>query len=364
MSRRSLKRSGFTLIELLVVIAIIAILVSLLLPAVQQAREAARRSSCQNNLKQLGLALHNYHSTYKSFPIGRGGSTNDNGGTGNAGRLSGLVPLLPFLDQTALWNTISRPLTVVNGSNTFNWKPMGPRPWQNTGDYPPWAVQTASLLCPSDTAPATGTADSNYGFNWGDNGDGNDDEFGTNPRVRGMFGRARASTFGDMQDGTTNTLLMAEHGRGQGTRRYQSNFARELTNSIFQNPQVNCLDQVSDPLNPGFYNNSVRVDFGGQERGTRWNDGSPVFTGFNTTFPPNGPSCMENGSDSQNGIMSAGSYHPGGAQVVLGDGSVTFISETIDTGNLTLPAVQSGRSNYGTWGALGSRNGGEVTDDF
>src|SRR5438552_8131033 len=104
------RRLGFTLIELLVVIAIIAVLIALLLPAVQQAREAARRSQCKNNLKQLGLALHNYHETYGVFPFECGGTGWTGSGTGNWGRLSGTVVLLPFLDQTPLWNQISTAL--------------------------------------------------------------------------------------------------------------------------------------------------------------------------------------------------------------------------------------------------------------
>ena len=365
------RRSGFTLIELLVVIAIIAILVSLLLPAVQQAREAARRSQCQNNLKQLGLALHNYHSTYNGFPIGRGG-TNGNpnaypGVTGgydqNGHRLSGLVPLAPYMDQTALWNQISRPLTFMDGTTEIMAAPMGARPWYEK--YPPWATQIATLLCPSHGAPVTNEADTNYGFNWGDNGAGNDDPL-SNSDVRGMFCRRNSTNFSMMRDGTTSTLLMAEIGRHDGTRLFQSAFARDLSFDMFDvSPQANCLDVVQDPNNPGHYNETVNVRLGGdQHRGTRWADGSTIFTGFNTVFPPNGPNCGVGGGDAQNNIMTAGSFHSGGAQVVMGDGSVKFISETIDTGNLNAPRVKFGKSPYGTWGALGSRNGGEVVDDF
>ncbi|QDT16289.1 DUF1559 domain-containing protein [Alienimonas californiensis] len=359
MSRPSKLRAGFTLIELLVVIAIIAILVSLLLPAVQQAREAARRSQCQNNLKQLGLAMHNYHSTHKAFPIGRG--DNDGGR-----RWSALVGLTPYLDQTALWNQISKP-SLLNSNGTTRaadnpWPAMGPNPWDEA--YPPWATQIATLLCPSDPAPVIAEGDTNYAVNWGDNGDGNDDHFGTDGRVRGMFGRVRSSTLADMRDGTTSTLLMGEIGRGRSSRHYQAAFARDLT-EIFENPQENCVDVVNDPQNPGFYNTTVRVDTGGDQwRGTRWADGSTVFTGFNTMLPPNGPSCMEGGGDSANSIMSAGGYHSGGVQVVFGDGSVSMINETIDVGDQTALAPTFGRSPYGIWGALGSRDGGEVVDEF
>src|SRR5262245_48623779 len=123
-------RFGFTLIELLVVIAIIAVLVALLLPAVQQAREAARRSQCKNNLKQLGLALHNYHDVYGIFPFECGGTGWTGNGTGNWARLSGMVVLTPYIDQAPLWNQISNKLPggVVAGF----YPAMGPEPWDWT----------------------------------------------------------------------------------------------------------------------------------------------------------------------------------------------------------------------------------------
>ncbi len=161
---------GFTLVELLVVIAIIGILVGLLLPAVQAAREAARRMSCSNNFKQIGIGLHNYHAAYDQFP--------SPGGTGAADRtrppgmdmimnnyrLNVLVPLLPFIEQQPLWEKISNP--TVGTTNTF--MSMGPIPWYNNGEYPHWRVQVNTYRCPSDPGVSGGIAYTNYATCAGD----------------------------------------------------------------------------------------------------------------------------------------------------------------------------------------------------
>jgi len=130
------KRKGFTLIELLVVIAIIAILIALLLPAVQQAREAARRTQCKNNLKQLGLALHNYHDVYGRFIYRKGGTA---GNPGNANRLSGFMGLMPYIEQGPLFNTVAA------GGGTGNQPPGGPVGWTGWAE---WNVTIPALLCP------------------------------------------------------------------------------------------------------------------------------------------------------------------------------------------------------------------------
>ena len=379
-------RKGFTLIELLVVIAIIAILVSLLLPAVQQAREAARKAQCQNNLKQLGLALHNYDSTFKTFPSPMGGTqphvpayVEDNT-LSNRGILSYLVPLMPYMDQTALWNTISRPY--VAGSRTF--PPMGPQAggWSyddGAAVYQPWLHQTASLLCPSDGARLQGAGDTNYACNWGDNGLGNGQ---VNNNARGAFmsrpwgGDRNANVYlglRDLKDGTTSTILLGEIGRSDGSRSYQGTAMVGVGGTPINTPQT-CLDAAADPSNPGRYPTTGAITASGngsQHRGGEWHCGSLLATGFNTILPPNGPSCTHKGQDGNGwwvfdteSVMSAGSYHSGGVQVVMGDGSVQFINDTINAGDPTRAMVTSGKSPYGIWGALGTRNGGESDTGF
>ena len=350
---RRAPRSGFTLIELLVVIAIIAILVSLLLPAVQQAREAARRSQCQNNLKQLGLAMHNYHSTYNVFPLNFGGTARvGTGNVGNAFRLSYLVGLTPFMDQTALWNQISKPGT-INGTS---YPAMGHVPWD--ASYPPWKQQITSLLCPSDGAPVTDEADTNYALNWGDNADGAGDT--NRAKARGMGVARECLGLRDVRDGTVNTLLIGEIGRNDGSRRLIGNWAKSLSTT----PSV-CVTDAVDPNDPQFYKAGVTIGTGDQIRGTRWADAGTVYTQFLTILPPNGPSCSGGTSDNQDAAMTAGSYHSGGIQVVLTDGSARFISETINAGDQSaVPDKTGGKSPYGPWGALGTRAGGEVETNF
>src|SRR5688500_16152212 len=161
---------AFTLVELLVVIAIIGVLVALLLPAVQAAREAARRTQCGNNLKQLTLALHNYHDTYLYLVFRRGGTSGGTVDQSNQNRLSGFIPLLPFLEQKPMYDNIA------NGDPTITVPPMGKTAWNSWptgGVHIGWNDSPDTLLCPSDNGYSTKLGRLNsYAFSNGDQVEG------------------------------------------------------------------------------------------------------------------------------------------------------------------------------------------------
>jgi prepilin-type N-terminal cleavage/methylation domain-containing protein/prepilin-type processing-associated H-X9-DG protein len=337
---RLIQRRGFTLVELLVVIAIIGILIALLLPAVQAAREAARRSQCTNNLKQLGLALQNYHDTYKDF-VPRKQTSH----VGFSTRHSGFIGLLQFMEQGAMYDQIKA------GDATYG--PFGPTAW--TG-WDPWNEAPAMLLCPSATSTGTLTYAVNYAFSVGDTVTANRDA----TTVRGMFPSQNGVAMKDVTDGTSNTIAMSEHlitnfalGSQTGDIEVKKGTATGFS-GLATNPQQ-CLGAATGKyyITPGVVKGRV---------GWRWTDGQIEKIGFTTVLPPNAPSCIDGtnvNGDGYNTIMPPNSNHPGGVNVVRVDGSVSFVSETIDTGDLSLPTVTSGVSPYGVWGALGSKDGSE-----
>ncbi|MBA2116149.1 DUF1559 domain-containing protein [Bremerella alba] len=342
MTLRNRTHRGFTLVELLVVIAIIGILIALLLPAVQQAREAARRMQCTNNLKQLGLALHNYHDTSGSFVALRGG---------NYGYQSGHVGLLPFLEQGNLYDQISHP------SGSF--PTFGPQPWK---DFDPWLVSVDMFLCPTqpshimDSDPTGWNGDrkrNSYMYCMGDSIDASPTNF------RGMFAKYSYLKFRDCVDGTSNTIFMAERRLPVSA----GDKGHVLTgNSSAASTPTNCR---------GEFNNATKQYFtpGNTANfpGINWVDGSMSVGGFNTIMPPNSPSCMTGSSGNNNGIHSAGSLHQGGCNVLFGDASVHFVPETIDSGDQSADSDLGGTgglSPFGVWGALGTRGGSEVNESF
>ena len=191
--------AGFTLIELLVVIAIIAVLVALLLPAVQQAREAARRTQCKNNLKQLGLALQNYHDIYNLFPGHATGPSSFPPGY----NLNGMVALLPMIDQAPRYNQISGNVT----ANGTTYPPFQAWPWDT--NYPPWLGQLPGLACPSDSGVLLGGIGlNNYRFCVGTTISGNDYQWNApNTPQTGIFaGYPLQFGMRDILDGSSNTI--------------------------------------------------------------------------------------------------------------------------------------------------------------
>lgn len=344
---------GFTLVELLVVIAIIGILIALLLPAVQAAREAARRSQCTNNLKQIGLALHNYHDAAKAFCTLSGGTIGtspwDNG---NNGQLCGMIALTPYLEQTAIWDQISSGGTY--GGVTY--PPFGPAAWRT--NYPPFREQTPALLCPSDPGESgrnssNEQAYNNYMFSVGDH----INNCAYDRPTRGPFAHQEYYSFRDIRDGTSNTVGLAERSMYLATGAIRGDIAVDVGTTIATDPTTCRATEGTD----GRYRSGISLA-GEKVVGKRWADGRPAWNGINTVLPPNSASCLAANQSWQWGLFSASSYHPGGANCVMMDGSVQFISETIDTGNLAAPQPgnnSGAKSPYGVWGSLGSMAGGE-----
>lgn len=354
--------SGFTLVELLVVIAIIGILIALLLPAVQAAREAARRSQCTNNMKQLGLAVQNFADIKKKFPSAS--HQPDFHGPGDAtyapmdhwpegrDRWSYLCVLLPFMEQTALYDEL-----VTNHVGV-----AGRRPWSTNNLT---TTKIATILCPSDgggNSQSNEIARTSYHCNRGD--------YWLDwawYECRGVMGRGnkKVVNFAGIRDGTSNTMLISECviGVEGGTQQVPQGIG---TGAGVTNPAAPslCLNMVANNKFTG------SVQGGTWQVGFRWGDAHSIYTQWHPMLPPNSPSCGNTGESWA--LVTASSYHPGGCNVVFCDGSVHFVSETIDAGDPTLqpmngpfpptgnPQNYSGPSLYGVWGGLGSAAGGEA----
>lgn len=411
------KARGFTLVELLVVIAIIGILVGLLLPAVQAAREAARRMSCSNNFKQLGLAVHNYHSAYKQLPmhgsgtstpggaappIGQTGPTSNwwvNYSDSNAWRLSALVGLTPFMEQQSTWEQIVNPSTrdATDPTVTFNppWPPMGPVPTQ--ARYIPWGTELPTLRCPSDPGvglPSLGRT--NYAVCLGDSyywsirgarrfGNGGnlgplgayDENNGwaqhSRAADRGTFVQHKDSKFRDILDGLSNTVMMAEIATDLGDRNISTIAVQhgQAWVDVRDNPSW-CVDQgFIDPERPRFWEPGQAVWTAVNGRGYRWADHRVEMTGMQTILPPNSGMCAQRNIG---GAVSApaSSRHQGGVHVLMGDGAVIFLTDSIEAGdqragnvwrNGTGPAAPGSSSPYGLWGSLGTKANSETIEE-
>lgn len=405
-------RKGFTLVELLVVIAIIGVLVGLLLPAVQAAREAARRMSCSNNFKQIGLAMHNYHSAYKRLPV-HGGGTMDDSTTAtwrpsemsNMSELSYLVALTPFFEGQATWEQISNPMNEDSLGNsppaanpsTFAdglrrsggpFPAMGPTPEDIA--YIPWATQLPTLRCPSD--PGTGLPSlgrTNYAACLGDSPDRASGDWQRNAGVyrhhpglaeevrasqRGVFRMSYAMRFRDILDGLSNTIAAGEIATDLGdsdNRTIPLNTAWSFIRTI--PPQINKCQPFIDTQRPQFWNGTATTVGATDGRGYRWADSGMTFSAFVTCNPPNSAVCTEQNAGGS-GWWSASSRHQGGVHVLMADGAVKFITDSIESGNSASATTtaqyihnrwqNNGQASvFGLWGSLGSRAAKETIEE-
>jgi len=323
-------RNAFTLIELLVVIAIIAVLIALLLPAVQQAREAARRTQCKNNLKQIGLALHNYHSSFNVFPYsvsGSGPNAYNNPTILQVKNTTGWVQLLPYFDQAPLFNTINHSAAMGRYRGP-SWS-SATQPYANGGptveNANAAATKLVGLLCPSDTGQAffpgfdgnygcesnKMSYKSNYGFSvsppFGDSGWDVQGQYS-----RALFGPESSSSMRDVSDGTSNSVAVAET---------TLNVYDGITGSW------GCMQHVGQG-----------VDFANLNGQRKINDWACCGWG------PGTPWSVQNPAGKLGEWGTVGSLHTGGAQVLLVDGAVRFVSENIDgTTRQSLGYIADGR---------------------
>ncbi|MDR2707110.1 MAG: DUF1559 domain-containing protein [Planctomycetaceae bacterium] len=390
--------AAFTLVELLVVIAIIGVLIALLLPAVQAAREAARRMQCSNNLKQLGIACHNMHDTYNHFPNGyaskelcRDFCEADNVTESevfstakspyyNRLRIAWSATLTPFMEMTARYEGIQAAARYYSATGS-------------TGVMAPYQYSAPSLtisgvtyvnpylgriipafLCPSESnrGPFQGDMPAiNYRGNAGDQS--YNIVYTTRLTLqpfRGVFGNSYDCLFdlSGISDGTSNTILISE---GTNTTGVSSSGQGDAVTSI--RGGVAGVGVGGDANNQLYMNACMNKRTAGNQilpvkrslQGYRWADAAGANNFFATILPPNSPTCIthNNATNGEDAVTtSASSYHSSGVNLVLCDGSVRFVSETIHAipPTTTQQGINlTGASPYGIWGAMGTRNCGE-----
>ena len=385
------------MLEIFVVVIIILILVGLLLPSVQSLRENARRTSCKNNLMQIGLAVHLYHETFDQFPVHLNGTDGSSlqGGDNNR-RLSILVALLPFIDQGAVHNwirsgqpnqSVMAPLDPNTGlpvvapvgvddeevydgmmaedlgaqltpiTTKIRFTPPGGPPVTDSS-FAAWVIEIPTYRCPSDPGygnPAMGRT--NYAASLGDgvltiNSGPFKEVMGKlqfdeelqrqcDASMRGVFIPRTVTRRSDVTDGASNTLLLGEICTGLGDR------DRRTDALVSDDPEV-LIDQ---PDSYKSWLDNERSHFwlsgavcltssnAGWGRGFRWHDGMPNFTSFQTILPPNAAVVAREKSDASDGIFCASSRHTEGINVCFVDGAVRFVNNKIDCGEDRLPTV-------------------------
>jgi prepilin-type N-terminal cleavage/methylation domain-containing protein len=407
-------RGGFTLVELLVVIAIIGMLIALLLPAVQSAREAARRMGCGNKVRQFSLALHNFHDANLEFPSGRKDYNSKAvppavNSEHALTRFSVIFELTPFFEQSVIYERFSSTIEARNAGATT------PVITHTTDEIANGARSSAHYVaqectpyscgycigsgyldgfifnCPSDASGRVRGAGSSgrtisYHYCYGDSScriyriyDGSHTNYEqripnstANPlkNGRGVFSEEvdEARTMESIADGTSNTIVFSEI---CVTALQQVSAGKPIKGGYAADSSAAPFD-FSDPPTHAQRTSNIRECWalksgntyltsyttGAGQIGRGWADADLSCTGFMTCLPPNGPSCFRTNYDS---IVTPSSYHNGGVVTGMVDGSVRFVTESIDCGNLaTASVVASGQSQFGVWGAMGSINGGEA----
>ena len=414
----NLGKSAFTLVELLVVIAIIGMLVALLLPAVQAAREAARRMQCTNNIRQLAVASQLYHDVNNEFPAGWRQTKlawrrqNSSGGEEDTNMMwvGAIGMLLPFIEQNATWELMVSNMEIVKRQSREGgdiWWNMV-EPWATVnepqnGRVSAFITVISALRCPSDGFRNSGnqTAACNYRQSRGDlpTDIGWDWSNPSSPRThRGMFGPGSLGPVSSagVADGTSNTMLFSE-----GVVSTDSNRTSVLGGIVMgvetaADQQDGMILRPVDWLAVRGTGRSLRADrtirTGGditQSMGRRWGDGRNSCTSVWTILPPNSPAVCRHGGSGDNpeswGIIPPSSLHPGGAGTIAVDASYRFVTDSVDTSsnppqrkpdrnatglNLAYGDLAnvnnngdvqrfSGPSPWGLWGAYGSKDGGE-----